>query len=623
MATNRKKKSGPAPKSNDTKKVVRKLASAVTGDDRITVVGIGASAGGLKALQAFFESLPSQTGLAYVVVTHLHPEHESHLADLLQGRTPMGVSQVLSPTLIEPDHVYCIPPNRNILVTDSHLDVAEFDDPRGQRTPVDNFFRSLARQHQNPAAIILSGSGTDGAVGIKDVKEAGGLLLVQDPYEAEYDGMPNAAIATGIVDAVLPVRDLARKLLGFVQSKPQVPPSADDLNEQERENLKRILAHVHARTGHDFSQYIQRVKIDNTEAILAAFSDITERKRVEQRVRDLLEAMPDAMLVIDEEGRVVLVNAQSEQTFGLSRGELVGQRVQKLFSDRYDGEHPVRRPEFFQEQSRASGAGGSPMRIFALRADGKEFPAEVSFSPLRTGDRDLVIAAVRDNSERVKAEQQIRGLALNLTTAEQQERHRISQVLHDDLQQRLFAIKTHLTFLEGGLREGRPQQLQSDFVDVARQLDEAISVTRNLSADMSPVVLQGEGLPDALLWLSQQMQERYGLNVELRNGDTRFVLEKSLRVILFQAVREVLFNVVKHAGTSHATVAFEKRDGVVRITVTDEGKGFEVARMPTGSTLLGLKRRLGLLGCQMEVVSELGKGTAVNIDCQIPDGDLK
>src|SRR5919106_3140341 len=113
----------------------------------LTVVGIGASAGGLKALQTFFEALPNDTGLAYVVVTHLHPEHESHLAELLQAHTRMKVSQVLGRVDIESNHVYVIPPNRNILVSDSHLETSAFEEPRGHRTPVDDFFRSLAKAH--------------------------------------------------------------------------------------------------------------------------------------------------------------------------------------------------------------------------------------------------------------------------------------------------------------------------------------------------------------------------------------------------------------------------------------------------------------------------------------------
>jgi two-component system CheB/CheR fusion protein len=141
-------------------------------------------------LQGFFEALPGNTGMAYVVITHLHPEHESHLAELLQTHTRMPVQQVNGLIRAEKDHVYVIPPNRRLVMEDSQIDAAEFKEPRGRRAPIDFFFRSLAKGHPNSVAIILSGSGTDGAVGVKAIKEEGGLLMVQHPDEAEYDSMP-------------------------------------------------------------------------------------------------------------------------------------------------------------------------------------------------------------------------------------------------------------------------------------------------------------------------------------------------------------------------------------------------------------------------------------------------
>jgi two-component system CheB/CheR fusion protein len=221
----------------------------------LTIVGIGASAGGLKALRSFFQALPDTTGMAFVVITHLHPEHDSMLAEILQGDTKMRVGQVISKVDVEPDHVYVIPPNHHILMADHKLDVQEFDEPRGIRSPVDHFFRSLANAHHEIVGIILSGSGTDGAVGIKAIKEEGGLLMVQSPEEAEYDGMPRAAIATGMIDAVLPVSELASTLLKYAHHPGVLPRDPDLLTPQQQETMQRILAHVNARTGHDFRPY--------------------------------------------------------------------------------------------------------------------------------------------------------------------------------------------------------------------------------------------------------------------------------------------------------------------------------------------------------------------------------
>ena len=244
------------PASKPARKVRRqkKLTQPVS-NNGLMVVGIGASAGGLKALQSFFDALPDETNMAYVVITHLHPEYESHLPDILQSHTGMPVTQVTREVKVERNHVYVIPPDRRMLITDSKLDVAEFDEPRGYRTPIDLFFRSLASSHPDSAAVILSGTGTDGSVGIKAIKESGGLLMVQHPHEAEYDGMPRAAIATGLADVVLPVAQLAEKLVHYSKNQLQLPKDAQELSAEEMDIVQRILAQVHARTGHDFSQY--------------------------------------------------------------------------------------------------------------------------------------------------------------------------------------------------------------------------------------------------------------------------------------------------------------------------------------------------------------------------------
>lgn len=227
--------------------------------ERLTVVGIGASAGGLAALQAFFGALATATtpgsGMAFVVVTHMDPERESLLPELLQKFTPMPVRQVSDAVRLQPDHVYVIPPGQRIAVTDTHLEPEAFDEPRGRRMPIDYFFRTLAGAHQEAVAIVLSGSGTDGAVGVKAIKEGGGLLLVQLPDEAEYDSMPRAAISTGLADVVLPVAELAQRLALYRRNGVSLPVDPAALTVDETENVFRILTQVQARTGHDFSQY--------------------------------------------------------------------------------------------------------------------------------------------------------------------------------------------------------------------------------------------------------------------------------------------------------------------------------------------------------------------------------
>ena len=259
-------------------------------------VGIGASAGGLKALQHFFQEIPPDTGAAYVVIVHLEPTHASELAEILARKTQMPVQQVNQKTPLEPNKIFVIPPNRRLLITDHEIATLPFDEPRGRRSPIDQFFRSLADQHGDGFAVVLTGAGSDGALGAKAIKEAGGLILVQDPDEAEYPSMPRSAIATGLADVVLPVRELAHQLVEIIKTKEHVP--AEHLAPSDEEMLKRILSYLRSRTGHDFSRYkratiyrrlARRMQVRKVESLEVYFERLKAKpEELESLFADLL-----------------------------------------------------------------------------------------------------------------------------------------------------------------------------------------------------------------------------------------------------------------------------------------------------------------------------------------------
>jgi two-component system CheB/CheR fusion protein len=226
------------------------------------VAGIGASAGGLAALQAFFERVPSNAGIAYVVVVHLSPQYESHIAELLQGVTALPVKQVTRPTHIEADNVYVISPRSHLKLNDGMLEPEAAPRPRGRAMTIDVFFETLAEAHKQSAmGIVLSGSGSDGTHGVRALRAQGGVTFAQEPLQAEYDAMPRSAIAAG-VDFVLPVEEIPHKLASLWRnaraiSVPDLPeqPSAEDAVAEAEQSLREILATVKTRTGHDFAHY--------------------------------------------------------------------------------------------------------------------------------------------------------------------------------------------------------------------------------------------------------------------------------------------------------------------------------------------------------------------------------
>ena len=223
------------------------------------VVGIGASAGGLAAFEAFFSAMPADTesGMAFVLVQHLAPDHKSILSDLVRRYTRMQVYEVEDGMEVKPNCAYIIPPNRDMAFLNGRLQLLEPAAPRGLRLPIDFFFRSLAQdQHERAICIVLSGTGSDGTLGVRAVKGEGGMVMVQDPESTEYDGMPRSAIATGLVDYVLPPAEMPAQLIAYVTHAFGKRPRPVSGSTPKAENtLKKIFILLRAQTGHDFSQY--------------------------------------------------------------------------------------------------------------------------------------------------------------------------------------------------------------------------------------------------------------------------------------------------------------------------------------------------------------------------------
>jgi two-component system, chemotaxis family, CheB/CheR fusion protein len=222
------------------------------------VVGLGASAGGIKAFKEFFAHVPHRSGMAYVVILHMSPEHESRLTEILQLTTLIPVTQVVETVRIEPDHVYVIPPNRSLSMRDGHLALSEMTRREERRSPVDIFFRSLAESNDSRAiCVVLSGTGANGSMGLKRIKEFGGIVFAQDPAEAEYNDMPRNAIATGLVDYVMPVAQMPAKIIAYKDHLAAVRISTEPLerHETDEEALRDIFTQLRVRTGHDFTNY--------------------------------------------------------------------------------------------------------------------------------------------------------------------------------------------------------------------------------------------------------------------------------------------------------------------------------------------------------------------------------
>src|SRR5262245_12314895 len=279
--------------------MVESAADARPDDPILLVVGIGASAGGIKALKEFFSHVTPKEGVAYVVILHLSPDHDSKLAEVLQTTAPMPVSQVTAATPIAPDHVYVVPPNKSLEISDGTLIVSEITRPEQRRSPVDVFFRALADSHgSRSVCVVMSGTGPNGSAGLKRIKEYGGLVIAQEPGEAEYSDMPRNAIATGLVDLVLPIGEMPAKIATYLEQvrRERTESAQEAETSDDPEALREVLTLLRVRTGHDFSNYKRATLIRRIERRMA----LRNLPSLGQYARMMRQSPDEAVLLMKE-----------------------------------------------------------------------------------------------------------------------------------------------------------------------------------------------------------------------------------------------------------------------------------------------------------------------------------
>jgi chemotaxis methyl-accepting protein methylase len=251
-----KEKSSPSRRQKKSAKVASPKTPASPTNVAFPIVGIGASAGGLEALEQFLGHVPAGSGMAFVIVQHLDPTHKGVMPELLQRATGMKVIQVKDRTRVQPNCVYVIPPNKDMSILHGVLHLLEPAAPRGLRLPIDFFLRALAQdQQEHSIGVILSGMGSDGTLGLRAIKEKAGVVLVQEPATAKFDSMPRSAIDAGLADIVAPVDELPGKIMAYLQRTPLIAQTEAALEDKTQSALEKVVVLLRAQTGNDFSLY--------------------------------------------------------------------------------------------------------------------------------------------------------------------------------------------------------------------------------------------------------------------------------------------------------------------------------------------------------------------------------
>jgi two-component system CheB/CheR fusion protein len=292
-----KKKTKPAVSGNKKEKSSLKDTSLRQASTLFPIAGIGASAGGLEALEQFLRHVPANSGIAFIIVQHLDPTHKGMMQELLKRATSMEVFQVRDGMRVKPDCVYVIPPNNDMSILHGILHLFEPTAPRGLRLPIDFFLRSLADDRQERSiGVILSGMGSDGTMGLRAIKEKMGVALVQEPASAKFDGMPRSAIAAGIADIVAPAVDLPGKIIDYLNHTILLANNEMPREEKDQSALEKVFILLRSKTGHDFSMYKKNTVYRRIERRMG----IHKINRIASYVRYLQENPQEVELLFKE-----------------------------------------------------------------------------------------------------------------------------------------------------------------------------------------------------------------------------------------------------------------------------------------------------------------------------------
>ncbi|CAH0444105.1 PAS domain-containing sensor histidine kinase [Ralstonia pseudosolanacearum] len=354
----------------------------------------------------------------------------------------------------------------------------------------------------------------------------------------------------------------------------------------------------------------------------AVAQDLADLEKSEARLAGIIRSSMEAIISVDDAQRIVLFNPMAETLFGCPANHAIGRSLSDFMPERFRGAHEahVRR---FGVTGVSERQMGKQRPLFALHADGREFPIEASISQIEVNGGKLFTVMLRDTTERVRAEaalrrsqEELQHLSDSILASREEERHRIARELHDDLGQRLSALKMDLSLLAADLQAGEGGVALIDQTEaMQRVIDETIAAVRQISADLRPPLLDELGLVPAIEWIAKNFRQRFGLIINVHAQE--IPMQERAAISVFRIVQEALNNVVRHADATRVEIEFARLDDMLELSIQDNGRGWSGAPPAPGERkslgLLGIRERARMLGGQATIAHTPDSGFRLSV----------
>jgi signal transduction histidine kinase len=540
------------------------------------LVGIGASAGSLKAIEKFFSHIPSGSGLSYVVIQNLSSRQKSVIGPVAKQYAKMKAMQIKNGMKIRSDRIYFSPPHKDVAVMDGTLYLMVPAEIKGARMPINFFLRSLAESYRERAiCIFLSGTGPDGASGMKAVKEAGGLVMAQAAKQAHFSGMLESAVGTKIVDYILPIYKMPDVLLQYVRYVHAVNEKNFISDRGEFNSyLQKILTFIPPKTGQSLSDYKQQ-----------AVRRGIERRMAIQHIGGIkdyfhyLQQHPSEIDVLFKDLTIMLTGFFRDPEARLIEEELKIYRVhlEQLIKNRTT------------ELTRAN------MRL-----------------------RQEIKNRQQAEKELRESQKQLRGLATHLEFVREEERSRIALDIHDELGQSLTALKMDLSWLRKRLQKGQ-EALSEKAAAMSGLIDTTVRKVQRIASDLRPGLLDDLGLVSAIEWQTKDFQDRAGIECRISADLKNIMLDKDRSTAVFRVFQETLTNIARHADATEVEVNLNATPDELFLEVKDNGKGITSGEIndPLSFGLMGIRERVNFWGGRVNIRGIKNKGTKVTVSIPV------